>query len=84
MSSFDGDLDDYQRYLLEASKRLREEASGGSPTPVVVQAMKADGERAGGSRANGSKGEATKTGGSQGSGTKKKGAKNGGMAVGAR
>jgi len=27
---FDGDLDDYQRYLLEESKRLREEAKGAS------------------------------------------------------
>jgi len=27
---FDGDLDDYQRYLLEESKRLREEAKGGA------------------------------------------------------
>jgi ATP-binding cassette subfamily F protein 3 len=27
---FDGDLDDYQRYLLEESKRLREEAKAGA------------------------------------------------------
>ncbi|HYF60538.1 MAG TPA: ATP-binding cassette domain-containing protein [Burkholderiaceae bacterium] len=29
VAPFDGDLDDYQRYLLEESKRLREEARGG-------------------------------------------------------
>ena len=39
---FDGDLDDYQRYLLDESKRLREEAKAGAtaapeatPTPVA-------------------------------------------------
>ncbi|MCX7278445.1 MAG: ATP-binding cassette domain-containing protein [Burkholderiales bacterium] len=37
---FDGDLDDYQRYLLDESKRLREEAKNASaaPAPVVVAA----------------------------------------------
>ncbi len=30
ISPFDGDLDDYQRYLLEESKRLREEARAGA------------------------------------------------------
>ncbi|MEG2998926.1 MAG: ATP-binding cassette domain-containing protein [Comamonas sp.] len=43
---FDGDLDDYQRYLLEESKRLREEAkqaeaqaaAAPAPTPVVAAA----------------------------------------------
>ena len=29
LEPFDGDLDDYQRYLLEESRRLREEARGG-------------------------------------------------------
>jgi len=39
---FDGDLDDYQRYLLEESKRLREEAKGAArstaaePSPVAA------------------------------------------------
>ena len=31
VTSFDGDLDDYQRYLLEESRRLREEARSGGP-----------------------------------------------------
>ncbi|MDB5847441.1 MAG: transporter, partial [Rhodoferax sp.] len=38
---FDGDLDDYQRYLLDESKRLREEAKNAlnnAPAPVVVVA----------------------------------------------
>ncbi|WP_367846527.1 ABC-F family ATP-binding cassette domain-containing protein [Rhodoferax sp. WC2427] len=41
---FDGDLDDYQRYLLDESKRLREaakdagKAAAPAPTPVVVVA----------------------------------------------
>ena len=39
---FDGDLDDYQRYLLDESKRLREEAKNAlntaPPVPVVVAA----------------------------------------------
>ncbi len=34
---FDGDLDDYQRYLLEESKRLREEAKTAAAQPVVPQ-----------------------------------------------
>ena len=36
---FDGDLDDYQRYLLEESKRLREEAkvADAAPTAPAVQ-----------------------------------------------
>ena len=46
---FDGDLDDYQRYLLEESKRLREEAKGmakdaasqTAPASVVVPQPKA-------------------------------------------
>ena len=44
---FDGDLDDYQRYLLEESKRLREEAKNNAndtplvlPTPVIAQGAK--------------------------------------------
>jgi ATP-binding cassette subfamily F protein 3 len=37
---FDGDLDDYQRYLLEESKRLREEAKNNvADAPVVVPAV---------------------------------------------
>jgi ATP-binding cassette subfamily F protein 3 len=31
---FDGDLDDYQRYLLDESKRLREEAKNSAKNPV--------------------------------------------------
>ena len=52
---FDGDLDDYQRYLLEESKRLREEAkqaeqaemavgkaaTAAAPVPIAVAAMPA-------------------------------------------
>ena len=36
---FDGDLDDYQRYLLDEAKRLREEAkkSVNSPTPAATK-----------------------------------------------
>jgi ATP-binding cassette subfamily F protein 3 len=43
---FDGDLDDYQRYLLEESKRLREVAKNSAknapavPAPVVVEVPK--------------------------------------------
>jgi ATP-binding cassette subfamily F protein 3 len=33
VAPFDGDLDDYQRYLLDESKRLREEARGGASAP---------------------------------------------------
>jgi len=38
---FDGDLDDYQRYLLEESKRLREEAKAAAskPAPTQVQSL---------------------------------------------
>ena len=41
---FDGDLDDYQRYLLEESKRLREEAkmAASNPAPVKVQSAPAE------------------------------------------
>jgi ATP-binding cassette subfamily F protein 3 len=35
---FDGDLDDYQRYLLEESKRLREEARTGANASVPMPA----------------------------------------------
>ena len=35
---FDGDLDDYQRYLLEESKRLREEAKTAAAQPMAVKA----------------------------------------------
>jgi len=43
VSSLDGDLDDYQRYLLEDSKRLREEARGGAPAPADRAGKKAGG-----------------------------------------
>jgi ATP-binding cassette subfamily F protein 3 len=33
---FDGDLDDYQRYLLDESKRLREEAKSDEAKPVAL------------------------------------------------
>jgi ATP-binding cassette subfamily F protein 3 len=33
---FDGDLDDYQKYLLEESKRLREEAKNASREPALL------------------------------------------------
>jgi ATP-binding cassette subfamily F protein 3 len=36
IAPFDGDLDDYQRYLLEESKRLRTEAEAASTNAVVV------------------------------------------------
>lgn len=35
---FDGDLDDYQRYLLEESKRLREEAKNEEAPPAIAAA----------------------------------------------
>ena len=35
---FDGDLDDYQKYLLEESKRLREEAKESSNKPPLQKA----------------------------------------------
>ncbi len=38
VTPFDGDLDDYQRYLLEESKRLREEAKGAAKTAVAEPA----------------------------------------------
>ncbi|WP_093160383.1 ABC-F family ATP-binding cassette domain-containing protein [Variovorax sp. YR216] len=44
VSDFDGDLDDYQRYLLEEARRLREEAKAAmtavavEPVPVVQEA----------------------------------------------
>jgi ATP-binding cassette subfamily F protein 3 len=94
VSPFEGDLDDYQRYLLEESKRLREEARGGTPAPAAAQPGKASAAGAAGSPADGSKGGAAKSGGKNPgsskavgtnvSGTKKKGAKAGGVAVGAR
>ena len=39
---FDGDLDDYQKYLLDHAKRMREEAkkSGNTPSSVAVSAPK--------------------------------------------
>ena len=33
---FDGDLDDYQRYLLDEAKRLREEAKKSANSPIAV------------------------------------------------
>lgn len=42
VTDFDGDLDDYQRYLLEEAKRQREEAKEAfKKTPVVVAAVAA-------------------------------------------
>jgi len=38
VSPFEGDLDDYQRYLLEESKRLREEARGGGASAAQGKA----------------------------------------------
>ena len=40
---FDGDLDDYQKYLLDHAKRMREEAkkSGSTPSPAAVSAPEA-------------------------------------------
>ncbi len=38
VSPFDGDLDDYQRYLLEEAKRQRAAARTAATAPVVVQA----------------------------------------------
>jgi len=38
VTSFDGDLDDYQRYLLEESRRLREEARSGGPAAARGEA----------------------------------------------
>ncbi len=46
ISSFDGDLDDYQRYLLEESKRLREEARSGTSSPAAAAPSKASGAQA--------------------------------------
>jgi ATP-binding cassette subfamily F protein 3 len=41
---FDGDLDDYQRYLLEESKRLREEAKNNVADPPVATPTSAKSE----------------------------------------
>lgn len=38
VAPFDGDLDDYQRYLLDEARRLRTEASAPPAAPVVVAA----------------------------------------------
>jgi ATP-binding cassette subfamily F protein 3 len=38
---FDGDLDDYQRYLLDESKRLREEAKNAAANPATPVAVAA-------------------------------------------
>jgi ATP-binding cassette subfamily F protein 3 len=43
VTSFDGDLDDYQRYLLEESRRLREEARSGGPAAARGDAGSATG-----------------------------------------
>ena len=39
VSPFDGDLDDYQRYLLDEAKRQREEAKNSSSTPSAPAAV---------------------------------------------
>jgi ATP-binding cassette subfamily F protein 3 len=45
---FDGDLDDYQKYLLDHAKRMREEAkkSGNTPSPAAAVAPKAKVDKA--------------------------------------
>jgi ATP-binding cassette, subfamily F, member 3 len=40
VSPFDGDLDDYQRYLLEEARRLREQARAQNATPAPVAAAR--------------------------------------------
>ena len=40
VAPFDGDLDDYQRYLLDEAKRLREEAKKSSNSPAAPAATK--------------------------------------------
>ncbi|AEB84817.1 ATP-binding cassette domain-containing protein [Alicycliphilus denitrificans] len=42
---FDGDLDDYQRYLLDESRRLREQARAAAPAPAAVPAPDAREQR---------------------------------------
>jgi hypothetical protein len=71
----------HQRYLLEESKRLREEARGGTPASAAGQAGKAGGAGAAGQPAERSKGRATRSGGTTAAVTKKKGTKAGGVAV---
>jgi ATP-binding cassette subfamily F protein 3 len=39
---FEGDLDDYQRYLLEEARRLRERAAADKTTPATASAPAAD------------------------------------------
>ena len=43
VAPFDGDLDDYQRYLLDEAKRQREDAkkAGSTPAPVAAPAVQA-------------------------------------------
>ena len=89
IAPFDGDLDDYQRYLLEESKRLREAARGGTTAPAAAQPGTAGAAGAAVSPAKGSSAGVAASGGSnapgtKASGTKKKGGKPGGAAVGAR
>ncbi|HQS30902.1 ATP-binding cassette domain-containing protein [Polaromonas sp.] len=45
---FDGDLDDYQKYLLDHAKRMREDAkkSGNTPSPAAAAAPKAKVDKA--------------------------------------
>jgi ATP-binding cassette subfamily F protein 3 len=50
VAPFDGDLDDYQRYLLDESKRLRELArqesiAAAAPAPVPAQSVKQDAQQ---------------------------------------
>ena len=40
VAPFDGDLDDYQRYLLDEAKRVREEAKKAGNSPIVPVAIK--------------------------------------------
>jgi ATP-binding cassette, subfamily F, member 3 len=53
---FDGDLDDYQRYLLDEAKRLREEAkkTNSGPAPVASKTVAVSADAASASTAKGS------------------------------
>ncbi|CAM3613786.1 ATP-binding cassette domain-containing protein [Polaromonas hydrogenivorans] len=53
VAPFDGDLDDYQRYLLDEAKRQREEAKKASNSPVVPAATKTIAVSADAASANG-------------------------------
>jgi ATP-binding cassette, subfamily F, member 3 len=46
VSPFDGDLDDYQKYLLDHAKKMREDAKKASATPVITPAIEKEAARA--------------------------------------